>query len=306
MEELRRNFEAENARIEQGHKRQVDSNAHQTEMFQTLLQRLPAAPANNQNEPEVVAAEVVHQDPPAGEARDEPQVEAPRVAQQKPISELFSRQNPPTFEGTTDPVVAEEWISILERIFDFRTTEHENVICTIYMLRKDARIWWDAVKKGHNVAEMEWPEFLVLFNSKYYSHTMIDHKVVEFTTLKQGNLSVKEYTRKFDHLCRFAPDLVNTESTKVWKYMRGLRGEIENLWTLGRQARKHMQKQWSERFAKSHGLNWKGRNPRSLKKESLPLAIRVRPKLTGMAPRECFSLGPTAIKGILEPDEAQG
>ncbi|XP_062114329.1 uncharacterized protein LOC133825393 [Humulus lupulus] len=147
-------------------------------------------------------AKVVHQDPPAGGAGDEP-------------------QNPPSFEGTADPVVAKEWISILERIFDFiGTTEHENV--------------WDAAKKGHNVAEMEWPELLVFFNSKYYSCTVIDHKVVEFMTLKQGNLCIQEYTRKFDHLCRFTPDMVNTESTKVWRFMRGLREEMGKLVDTGK------------------------------------------------------------------------
>ena len=89
-------------------------------------------------------------------------------------------------------MVVEEWINILERVFDFiEITENYKVVCAIYMLRKDAHIWWDAAKKGHNVAEMEWPEFLVLFNSKYYSRIVIDHKVVEFTTLKQGNLSVQ-------------------------------------------------------------------------------------------------------------------
>ena len=52
------------------------------------------------------------------------------------------------FEGTMDPVVAEELISMIEKIFEFVDIENEDKMkCTVYMLRKDAKIWWDVVKK---------------------------------------------------------------------------------------------------------------------------------------------------------------
>ena len=61
------------------------------------------------------------------------------------------------FEGTSDPLMAEEWVSVLERIFDFvEATKREKVICVVYMLRKDVRLWWDIAKKGRNTAQMEW------------------------------------------------------------------------------------------------------------------------------------------------------
>ena len=117
--------------------------------------------------------------------------------------------NPPVFEGTVDPAVAEEWVSTIEKIIEFVQIEDvEKVKCAMYMLRNDARIWWEAVKKNQDVATMTWAEFLREFNSKYYSQAVINSKVAEFTRLRQGNMSMLEYVRQFDQLWKYAPDMV--------------------------------------------------------------------------------------------------
>ena len=84
-----------------------------------------------------------------------------------------------------DPVVAKERVSMMEKIFEFLKIEDvEKVNCAMYMLRNDARIWWDAVKKTRDMAAMIWVEFLVEFNSKYYNQAIINNKLVtEFTRL---------------------------------------------------------------------------------------------------------------------------
>ena len=83
---------------------------------------------------------------------------------------------------------------MIEKIFEFVQTEDEDrVKCAVYMLRKDAKIWWHAVKKTRNVAIMTWDEFLIEFNSKYYSQAIVNRKVAEFTKLQQRNMSMLEY-----------------------------------------------------------------------------------------------------------------
>ena len=80
------------------------------------------------------------------------------------------KRNPPVFEGTVDPIVAEEWVSTIEKIFEFvQIEDREKVKCAAYILRKYARIWWEAMKKDRDVTTMTWTEFLREFNSKYYS-----------------------------------------------------------------------------------------------------------------------------------------
>ena len=97
------------------------------------------------------------------------------------------KRNPPVFEGTVDPAVLEEWISMIEKIFEFvHIKDEEKVKCVMYMLRKDEWIWWDAVKKTRDVVVITWAEFLIEFNSKYFSQAIINSKVAEFTMLQQG------------------------------------------------------------------------------------------------------------------------
>ena len=65
-------------------------------------------------------------------------------------------------------------------------------------------------------------EFLIEFNSKYYSQTIMNSKVAEFTSLQQWSMSVLEYVQQFDQLSRYAPDMVLTETSKVWRFLSGL------------------------------------------------------------------------------------
>ena len=51
------------------------------------------------------------------------------------------KRNHPVFEGIVDPAMAEEWVSIIAKIFKFvQIEDEEKVKCVVYMLRKDARI----------------------------------------------------------------------------------------------------------------------------------------------------------------------
>ena len=125
----------------------------------------------------------------------QPQQESQAVAPGlKPTSERFMKRNPLVFEGIVDPIVAEEQVSMIEKIFEFiQIEDEEKVKCAIYMLRKDARIWQEAVRKDRDMTIMTWAEFLREFNYKYYNQAVINNKVAEFTRLQQGNKSVLKY-----------------------------------------------------------------------------------------------------------------
>ena len=59
------------------------------------------------------------------------------------------------FDETVDSVVTKESISMMEKIFEFVQIEDiEKVNCAVYMLRMNASIWWDAVKKTRDVTTM--------------------------------------------------------------------------------------------------------------------------------------------------------
>ncbi|XP_062075997.1 uncharacterized protein LOC133780140 [Humulus lupulus] len=77
----------------------------------------------------------------------------------------FQKQHPSVFEGSIDLVQAEEWISGMERILNMMGVQgNERVVCASFMLRKDARIWWEVVEQSRAVNTMDWDGFKQKFD----------------------------------------------------------------------------------------------------------------------------------------------
>ena len=77
---------------------------------------------------------------------------------------------PPNFDGSTDPLEAEEWLASIQTVFEFmELTDREKIQCAAFVLKKDARYWWESVCARRNVRHMLWDEFLWEFNHKYYN-----------------------------------------------------------------------------------------------------------------------------------------
>ena len=146
--------------------RRRGTNPPSNQLFDAFMQRFPVP----QGEHRVgLAAEQMRPEVrvPPPQPQREPWAAASGL---KPASERFMKRNHLVFEGTVDPVVAKEWVSMIEKIFEFvQIEDEEKVKCAVYMLRKDAKIWWEVVVKSRDVARMTWAKFLREFNSKYYS-----------------------------------------------------------------------------------------------------------------------------------------
>ncbi|KAL5549569.1 hypothetical protein UlMin_004800 [Ulmus minor] len=104
--------------------------------------------------------------------------------------------------------------------------EREKVLCATYVLKRDARYWWETVKMRRNVQDMTWDEFIVEFNQKYYNRMAMRAQQNEFINIKQGNMSVTEVVRKFDQLARLCPYLVPTEEERVRRMLEMFRPEL--------------------------------------------------------------------------------
>ncbi|KAL5561904.1 hypothetical protein UlMin_031651 [Ulmus minor] len=127
---------------------------------------------------------------------------------------------PAEFVGSLDPLEVEEWLRSIETILEFmELSDREKVMCASYMLRKDARYWWDSVKLRRNVHAMTWVEFVGEFNQKYYNQATMRAKQKEFLNLKQGNMTVIEAVTKFEQLARLCPSLVAIEEERTRKMM---------------------------------------------------------------------------------------
>uniref|UniRef100_A0A2N9HQ68 Retrotransposon gag domain-containing protein n=1 Tax=Fagus sylvatica TaxID=28930 RepID=A0A2N9HQ68_FAGSY len=70
--------------------------------------------------------------------------------------------------------------------------------------------------------------FFEAFYEKYFPDSVRDKKELEFQQLKQRDLTVGQYEAKFTELARFAPHLIEEDSKKAKKFLRGLRPPIRS------------------------------------------------------------------------------
>ena len=78
----------------------------------------------------------------------------------------------------------------------------------------------------HDVATIAWERFKELFDIKYITKIARFTKKKEFANLKQGDMSVDEYIRKFEELSHYTPHLVGTNELKIEQFVDSLRLEI--------------------------------------------------------------------------------
>ncbi|XP_042422874.1 uncharacterized protein LOC122010411 [Zingiber officinale] len=146
---------------------------------------------------------------------------------QEDVYMQFRRMDPKDFAGTTDPFVAEGWIRSLEVIFRYMDmADADKVRCAIYLLKDDALLWWEGAEKGVNQNTLTWEEFKGIFYDKYFTADVRSRLKREFMSLRQGDLSVAEFVKKFDTGCHFVPLIANDATEKLRHFLDGLRPTI--------------------------------------------------------------------------------
>lgn len=137
---------------------------------------------------------------------------------------------PPLFNGVKDPVVADDWINKMEKLFRFfRCSDTEKVAFAVFMLKGEADHWWNCTRPILRAQHLmiTWEIFLNAFKRQYISDIAKRRLQMEFLNLTQGNKSVDEYESRFTSLGRFDLDTSN-EMRKVRKFMDGLRPSIRS------------------------------------------------------------------------------
>ncbi|KAK2428960.1 hypothetical protein QL285_027439 [Trifolium repens] len=143
----------------------------------------------------------------------------------------FCRMSPPEFYGEYNPPKAREWIQRMSGILEsMDCNEADKVVFVSRFFRGDACNWWDGTKAYMEASQMEvtWDNFRRLFVGHYIPESYQFQMERELTELKQGSMSVAEYTMKFNELFRYVMDGNDapSESWKMKKYRFGLRADI--------------------------------------------------------------------------------
>ncbi|XP_016185575.1 uncharacterized protein LOC107627238 [Arachis ipaensis] len=131
----------------------------------------------------------------------------------------FLKVHPPTFRGSTNPTEAEHWFQAIEQF-------------AAYQLAGEVQPWWQAECRLLQLqnADIPWEVFQTAFYKKYFPESTREAKEMELMQMKQGSMSVAEYTNKFEELCRFSRvcqgDPETYESWRCVKYQRDLKDNI--------------------------------------------------------------------------------
>jgi hypothetical protein len=99
----------------------------------------------------------------------------------------------------------------------------EKVLYGPRLLRGAAQSWWESYLATHaNPDTITWEEFRGNFHQYHVPAGLMTVKKEEFLALKQGSLSVSEYRDRFLQLSRYAPEDVNTDAKRQYRFLIGL------------------------------------------------------------------------------------
>ncbi|GMN28690.1 hypothetical protein TIFTF001_051680 [Ficus carica] len=134
---------------------------------------VPPAPVNRPAAPEIPDVDpVIPENPIAPEVPVAPVAvpPAPRVRTPEELYDSFRRMKAPEFEGSTNPIDADNWLIDLQVILNFlRLSDQEKILCASFVLKKDARLWWETVQIRWDVTQMTWEDFVDEFKEKYFN-----------------------------------------------------------------------------------------------------------------------------------------
>ena len=140
------------------------------------------------------------------------------------LADRVARRNPKVYDRNYDPIVLEEWVRGMEKIFAVVEVPEEKKVNTLtYYLSSQADIRWNTTKGRLIGPEFTWSKLLGEFWAKFYSVVVQRQKEKEFMELKMsGNMTVMWYASKFTKLSRFVPKFVLTERLKMMRFAGGL------------------------------------------------------------------------------------
>ncbi|GMN27937.1 hypothetical protein TIFTF001_049409 [Ficus carica] len=167
---------------------------------------VPPAPVNRPAAPEIPDVDpVIPENPIAPEVPIAPVAvpPAPRVRTPEELYDSFRRMKAPEFEG-----------------------DQEKILCASFVLKKDARLWWETVQIRWDVTQMTWEDFVDEFKEKYFNIEDMEAQQDELSNFRQGNLSVAEAVQKFEQLARLCPHIFSSERDKVRKMTKMFRADL--------------------------------------------------------------------------------
>jgi len=131
------------------------------------------------------------------------------------------------FLGEQDAEITGRWLRKVESVMtQMRVPDDWQVSCATQLLSDRAQTWWEVIQSRRTTGICTWGEFRKQFETQFFSPFQCRIKEQEFLALKQGNMTVLDYERRFHDLFLFAPQFVTTEQQIIDRLRDGLRQEL--------------------------------------------------------------------------------
>ena len=115
----------------------------------------------------------------------------------------------------------------MERIFRILPmTDGQKIDNASDVLKGEAQNWW--VNVLHQGTPITWDGFKAEFNRRFFPRAAHNVKKKEFDSLQQGDMTVTEYTSRYNALLRFGIGSLPTEEDRARKFEGGLRENIRS------------------------------------------------------------------------------
>ncbi|KAF3651429.1 hypothetical protein FXO37_18005 [Capsicum annuum] len=129
----------------------------------------------------------------------------------------FTRINTPSFHGSKFDEDSQEFI---DQSVELSTYQLQDVAHTRYKQWKSGRI--------DGIGPIGWKEFDTAFLDRFFPQELREAKVLEFINLRQGNMTVREYSLRFTQLARYAPHVIADNRAKMSKFVSGVNDSVVN------------------------------------------------------------------------------
>ncbi|XP_073133336.1 uncharacterized protein [Henckelia pumila] len=107
-----------------------------------------------------------------------------------------------------------------------KITDADRLRCATYMFRDDARVWWNGAKAALNLTTLTWNGFKDVFYGKYFTVSTRNRLAREFLEIRQGNMSIAEYVKKFERGRYFVPMISGEPAEELKHFTEGLNAFI--------------------------------------------------------------------------------
>ena len=154
-----------------------------------------------------------------------------RLTTPRALTDLLRKHGAEEFIGTTleETEKAEYWLEKVHRVLEeINCPQDQMVTCAISLLQGSAYDWWKLVlKHPHLPKPVTWEFFVREFHQKFIPEAYRDLKWKQFLNLRQRNLTVADYEKEFNHVSRYAPEAVLTETFRCRQFEDGLQDFIK-------------------------------------------------------------------------------